>query len=372
MVLAFPFARVACVLGAACLLGLLARGAFGGGDPPAPKPEPGWVGLYAQPVQQLEPAQAAEMGITAERGTVVTVVVEGSPAQTAGIREGDFLAELDGVAVPDFELTGKDDAKRRSAWHAALRARLEGTVPGKTIPVVVVRGGVRTTLSLVPASPAEARKIQGCTADALPDLATAGDPIAATFDFEGLASGGALPAGFWPYRGRWQLAAAPGAEKGAVLRQDRETLPWAVLLVTGKGRALRDGTVSVRLMPLSGIADQSGGLIVRAQDPENYYVVRPNAIEDNFRLYVVKDGVRTTLADLKVTPPAAGAWHLLEVSFVGDTFKATVDGKDAIEAKDATFASGWCGLWTKADSVTLFDDLKITPAVAPAAGAGAK
>ncbi len=371
MTFAVSWPAVARALCAVCLIALALRVVEGGDEPPAAKPEPGWVGLYAQPVQQLERAQAAEMGVRAERGTVVTVVVEGSPAEAAGVREGDFLVEIDAVPVPDFEVTGKDDAKRRSAWHAALRARLEALVPGKTVALVVARAGVRTTLSLVPASPAEARRIQGCTDAALPDLATAGEPVAASFDFDGLEAGAALPAGFWPYRGQWRLAAAPGAEKGLVLRQGRETLPWAVLLVAGPGRALRDGTVRVRLMPLTGIADQSGGILFRAQDPENYYVVRPNAIEDNFRLYVVKDGVRTTLADLKVTPPAAGAWHELEVSFVGDTFRATVDGKDAIEAKDSTFASGWCGLWTKADSVTLFDDLRITPA-APAAGGGAK
>jgi hypothetical protein len=53
---------------------------------------------------------------------------------------------------------------------------------------------------------------------------------------------------------------------------------------------------------------------------------------------------------------------VIEVEFRGDTFRATLDGRDAVEARDATFSSGWCGLWTKADSVTLFDDLRVVPA----------
>lgn len=365
--------RLGRLLGVALVLAVAARGASSGGDAPASsKPEPAWVGLHLQAIQQLETAQATELGVTAERATVVTMVVDGGPAQVAGVRVGDLLVELDGVPVPEFVLTGEDDAGRLGAWHAGLRARLEGLVPGKPVPLVVVRAGSRLPVSLVPASPAQACKIQGCASDALPDLATAGMPVAAAFDFEGLAVGAALPPGFRAHRGQWQLAPAPGGEAGTVLRQGKAVLPWAVLLVTGPGRALRDGTVSVRMMPLTGIVDQSGGVVFRAQDPENYYVVRPNALEDNLRMYVVKDGARTTIADLEVTPPAAGAWHLLEVRFVGDVLRATLDGKRVLEAKDATFASGWCGVWTKADSVTLFDDLRITPATSPGAGAGAK
>jgi hypothetical protein len=146
---------------------------------------------------------------------------------------------------------------------------------------------------------------------------------------------------------------------GAALRQDRMILPWAVALVAGKGLAYGDAKASVRFMPVSGVADASGGIVFRAQDPLNYYLVRPNALEDNFRLYVVKDGVRKQLATVQVTPPELRTWHVIEVEFKGDAFRATLDGKDVLEARDATFASGWCGLWTKADSVTLFDDLNV-------------
>lgn len=338
-------------------------GVASGGDP-SPTKEKGWVGIYAQPVQQLEADQRAELGVTVEVGTVVTVVVAGSPAEIAGLRPGDFLMEVDGVPVPDFLRTGRDDAKRRSAWHADLRARFEATTPGTPIPFVVRRAGLREVHTLVPATPAEMVRAQGGTEAPFPRTGAAGEAKAITIDFEGVAAGHELPEGFWPWQGQWQVVPAPEPEKGHVLRQGRPTLPWAVIFATGAGREVRDATVRVRLMPLTGIADQSGGIVFRVQDPENYYLVRPNAIEDNFRLYVVKDGVRTTLADLRVTPPAAKAWHVLEVTFAGETLRATLDGKNAIEARDATYGSGWCGLWTKADSVTLFDDFEVVPAAA--------
>jgi hypothetical protein len=139
--------------------------------------------------------------------------------------------------------------------------------------------------------------------------------------------------------------------------------PWAVLLVTGEGRAYADGTVSVRFRPVSGEVDQTAGIVFRAKDAENYWLVRANALEDNLRLYRIENGVRRTLASVEVRPPAKGEWHVLEVTFTGPTMRATLDGTAVVEAKDeASYAAGWAGLWTKADSVTEFDDWKASPA----------
>jgi hypothetical protein len=324
----------------------------------------GWFGLYAEPVQQLGAAQRRELAVAEDAGSVVTVVVANGPADVAGLRPGDLLLSIGGRAVPDFHPTGADDAARRSEWHASLRARLEASVPGEKTSFVIRRAGRRITLDLVASTSAERIRVQGGTVAPFPPPTDAGEARSFSATFERPADGAPLPEGFRAHQGGWRIADGPAGAGDSVLRQDRATLPWAVVLATGAGRAVRDGAASVRVMPLSGIADQSGGIVFRARDPENCYVVRLNAIEDNFRLYVVKDGTRSTLADLKVVPPAANAWHTLEVTFTGDTMRATFDGKNEIEAKDATFASGWCGLWTKADSVTLFDDLKVTPASA--------
>jgi hypothetical protein len=120
--------------------------------------------------------------------------------------------------------------------------------------------------------------------------------------------------------------------------------------------AVKDGFVEVKFKPVSGKEDQAGGIIWRAKDPDNYYVARANALEDNVRIYHVVNGKRTQFkgANLKV---ASNQWHTLRVEISGTRFKVFFDGKPLFEAEDDTFKEGgMVGLWTKADSVTLFDD----------------
>jgi len=119
---------------------------------------------------------------------------------------------------------------------------------------------------------------------------------------------------------------------------------------------LKDGFVEVIFKPVSGKEDQAGGLIWRARDSNNYYVARANALEDNVTIYDTVNGRRTERkrAAMKVAP---NQWHTLRIDFQGSHFTVTFDGKKALEWDDQTFKdSGKVGVWTKADSVTLFDD----------------
>lgn len=119
---------------------------------------------------------------------------------------------------------------------------------------------------------------------------------------------------------------------------------------------LKDGFVEVKFKPISGREDQAGGLIWRARDPDNYYVARANALENNVTIYYTINGRRTERkrANMKVR---ANQWHDLRVDFRGNHFTVTFDGARALEWEDDTFKEpGKVGLWTKADSVTAFDD----------------
>src|SRR5713101_4019603 len=119
---------------------------------------------------------------------------------------------------------------------------------------------------------------------------------------------------------------------------------------------LKDGFVEVKVKPNSGREDQAGGLVWRAKDANNYYVARANALEDNVTIYHTIQGRRTEKkrASMKVT---SNQWHTLRVDFQDNHFTVTLDGKKAIDWDDATFKdAGKVGVWTKADSVTLFDD----------------
>jgi hypothetical protein len=119
---------------------------------------------------------------------------------------------------------------------------------------------------------------------------------------------------------------------------------------------LKDGFVEVKFKPVGGKEDQAGGVIWRCKDADNYYVARANALEDNVTIYHTIAGRRVSFknVNIKVAPRV---WHTLRVAFKGDQFTVSFDGKKVIEASDESFRdAGKVGVWTKADSVTHFDD----------------
>ena len=144
-----------------------------------------------------------------------------------------------------------------------------------------------------------------------------------------------------------------------VLRQSgRATFPWCVR----REASLADGFVEVRFKPLSGNEDQAGGVVWRWKDGDNYYVARANAMENNVSLYHTTGGARKTIKYVDA-PVAGNQWHLLRVAFKGTRIAVSLDGKVYIELDDAHITgAGAVGVWTKADSVTAFDDFSFGPA----------
>lgn len=161
---------------------------------------------------------------------------------------------------------------------------------------------------------------------------------------------------------KWKVGEGKWERKGGVLVQSATVDPWAVAVFQEK--SFSDVDVSVKVKPVSGKEDQTGGLIFRAKDAKNYYVVRSNGLEDNYRLYTMTEGKRKQIASTKVDPPKAGEWHTLRVVAKGTKIQAYIGDKLLIDHEDATFKDGYVGLWTKADSVTEFDDFEAsgTPA----------
>jgi hypothetical protein len=117
--------------------------------------------------------------------------------------------------------------------------------------------------------------------------------------------------------------------------------------------------VTVRFKAVAGRVDRAGGIAIRLADPDNYYVLRANALEDNVNFYRLVKGSRREIqgASAKV---ASDVWHVLRLKAEADTFRISFDGKLLFTVKDLTFANaGKVALWTKADSVTRFDTLSI-------------
>ncbi len=175
----------------------------------------------------------------------------------------------------------------------------------------------------------------------------------------------AAPAGFTVGRtgkgaeGKWLVKAVPDAPSGGkVLAQtDGDRTDSRFPVAVADEPTLKDLRLSVKCKPVAGKVDQGCGLVFRYQDPDNYYVTRANALEDNVRLYHVVEGRRGQLAgwDGKV---ASGVWHDLRVDAKGDHIEVYFDGKKVLDARDATYGgAGKVGVWTKADSIIYFDDL---------------
>jgi hypothetical protein len=194
-------------------------------------------------------------------------------------------------------------------------------------------------------------------------LAAQGSASAAPFGFDAEAPG-AAPGGWrcgvtGAGEPHWQVqrdASAPSAPH--VLRQSgRGEFPWCVR----PDAALAEGFVEVRFKPEAGRDDQAGGLVWRWRDGNTYYVARANALENNVALYRTEAGVRHTIRYVDA-PVRANTWHLLRVQFTGRRIVVMLDGKTAIDLEDDRLTGpGAVGVWTKADSVTAFDDFSFGP-----------
>ncbi|HEX4333604.1 MAG TPA: hypothetical protein VH040_15810 [Usitatibacter sp.] len=183
------------------------------------------------------------------------------------------------------------------------------------------------------------------------------------FNFDSDAVG-SLPAGWHAgVTGRgashWSVEADPTAPSAPnVLKQSgRGDFPWCVRPEV----ALADGFVEVHFKPVAGSEDQAGGIVWRWKDGDNYYVARANALENNVSLYHTTLGSRRTIKYVDA-PVAGNKWHTLRTEFRGTRIRVILDGKGYIELDDAHIAGpGAVGVWTKADSVTLFDDFRFGP-----------
>ncbi len=152
----------------------------------------------------------------------------------------------------------------------------------------------------------------------------------------------------------WTIAQdKTSSNKSNVLRQSgMGTFPWCVK----KGVSIVDGFVEVKFKPISGKEDQAGGVVWRFKDANNYYVARANALENNVSLYYTENGKRITLEYVDA-PVARNEWHRLRVEYRTNQIKVFLDGKAYIEKEDKHITgAGSVGVWTKADSVTDFDD----------------
>jgi hypothetical protein len=172
---------------------------------------------------------------------------------------------------------------------------------------------------------------------------------------------GQIAGGFSNETGDWKVVAdASAPSKPNVLAQMAKSSSSTYNLSLLGDLQFKDVDVSVQMKSVAGKLDQGGGLVWRAKDAKNYYVVRYNPLEDNLRLYRVVKGTRSApLQDMTIKH--ADGWHELRVIMSGERIECYYDGKKYMDFRDATFKeAGKIGLWTKADAQTQFDDLTVS------------
>jgi len=160
--------------------------------------------------------------------------------------------------------------------------------------------------------------------------------------------------------GVWEIIrddTAPGGSTTVALSKTTNSGSTFNLLLNEE-ITLKDLEIEVNVKALAGKEDQGGGPVWRAKDENNYYIARWNPLENNFRVYFVKDGRRKMIATANVDFDPT-KWHKIEIEHVGNRITAEVDDKELIEVEDNTFTdAGAIGLWTKADAATAFDEVE--------------
>src|SRR5713101_6776318 len=163
------------------------------------------------------------------------------------------------------------------------------------------------------------------------------------------------PAGKWVIT---EMADAPSG-KHVVVQTDADKTDTRFPVLIADSGEYGDLDVSMKAKAISGKIDQGMGLVFRFRDPRSYYIVRANALENNFRLYRMVNGKRLQFAGANAKV-SSGQWHAVRVVAKGDHITCWFDGKQLIDSHDKTYTTGKVGLWTKADSVIAFDDLTVT------------
>lgn len=178
-----------------------------------------------------------------------------------------------------------------------------------------------------------------------------------TFDTDKV---GVTAMGFTAEVGEWKVVADETApSRPNVLAQMAKSASSTFNLTLISATTYQDTDLSVRMKAVAGEVDQGGGLVWRAKDAGNYYIVRYNPLEDNYRVYTVVNGRRAQLQSADV--PHTDGWHILRVTMTGDHIECYYDGKKYLDVRDTTFKeTGKIGLWTKADAQSHFDDITVS------------
>lgn len=177
-----------------------------------------------------------------------------------------------------------------------------------------------------------------------------------TFDKQ---QAGKPPAGATVFAGKWAVQGVPGAPSAPNALCQTGYSEYPALSLGDK--VYGDVTIETQFKAISGSGDRAAGIIFRIRDKDNYYILRANALEDNVNIYKYAGGRRRSIREGSAKVPS-GTWQELRVEVQGNRIRGFLNNRQVVEASDDTFKAGKVGLWTKADSVICFDNVRVNPA----------
>ncbi len=311
-------------------------------------------GVYQVSIPRAETIQASGIQVPASMGTATALNFQPTGGGRAAIN-GDFVMTAEEVQPVIAAL--KANAIQVVAVHNHMldeEPRLFFMHFWANDDAVKLARGLRAALDKTKSAPAgDSRASAGSTRQ---------------WNFDDVAAG-ALPVGWKAEQtkprgqgARWSVRQDPTAPSGnqvLALTDTRGASGGTYNLAWTDGLSFQDGRIEVKVKAGTGREDQGGGPVWRVQDKENYYIARWNPLEDNLRLYYVRNGSRRQLANANVDLPAEG-WHTVAIDHKGNRITAYLDGQRMFQTTDDTFAqAGGVGVWTKADAATSFDDVVV-------------
>ena len=151
-------------------------------------------------------------------------------------------------------------------------------------------------------------------------------------------------------------------ERYAEFLDNVQAYAYFPIAVMNEVKDFREGSITVRFKGMAGRIDQAAGILFDVKPNGDYLTLRANCLEDNLVLFKYEKGRRSSVKWIRNTPTPAGQWHELKLTVTGSKIEGFLDGKPTLSHDLGRPVSGRIGLWSKADSVVYFDDLRVDPA----------
>lgn len=131
---------------------------------------------------------------------------------------------------------------------------------------------------------------------------------------------------------------------------------YPILIMTDRGYSQFKASVKFKI--ISGEKEQTTGLVFRFLDRNHYFVLVADAMNDRFSLCRAEPDKLICTQDVKANI-TTGQWYTITAHVSAQGIAGYLDDERLIQRYDKHYITGTIGLWTKGDSKTYFDDLKI-------------